>query len=151
MGYSRGYGDIISHKILGAHTKCFRKFTRLLLHLELDKKYITSWQKMLTEILPVTLNFFLWQEIFFCHKKYLSILQKNPLTSKSILWKDKSSCDRINSSCDIKYLPVKLNFFLCQYISSCNSKFLPVTILLFFTINFLLWHYISSWGKGVVS
>ena len=42
VGYSRGYGDIISHKILRAHTKCFRKFTRLLSHLELYKKYITS-------------------------------------------------------------------------------------------------------------
>ena len=27
VGYSRGYGDIISHEILRAHTKSFRKFT----------------------------------------------------------------------------------------------------------------------------
>ena len=42
VGYSRGYGDIISHEILGAHTKLFRKFKHFLSFFQLYRKYITS-------------------------------------------------------------------------------------------------------------
>ena len=122
-------GDIIFHESLGAHTKCLRKFTRLLLHLELYKKHITYWHTipywkgifyqwqesyilwnerlpMLTETLPVTVNFYLWQDICSCHKKYLPILQTK------FLWHQIISCERKNSSCDNKCLPYTVNFFL---------------------------------------
>ena len=66
------------------------------------------------KILPVTRNFFLWQEISSCNKKFLDIIE-------IFLWQQISYCK--------KFLTVARNFFLWQDISSWG-KCLFVIILL---------------------
>ena len=80
-------------------------------------------------------SFLLWQEIFSCDRKFVT------LTGNCFLWQKMFCCDRKLfllweqiSSCDSKIRPVSGNFFLWQEYSSCDTKFLQKTE------NFFQWH-----------
>ena len=73
--------------------------------------------------LHVTGNFFLWQEISYCDRKFLSV------TGSFFQWQENSSCDR-------KFPHVLRNFSLREEISYSHRKFLLETGCFFHKISF---------------
>ena len=92
-------GNIISYKILGAHTKIL-----------FDAQYFVSFP-LYSKYLPVTGNLF--------HVKCTAIFF--PVTVNFFLWQEVTSLDK-------KCVPILQNCFLWHYISSCGSNFLSSTI-----------------------
>ena len=87
VGYSRGYGDLISHKIMGAYTKFFKKCKRCCRILSFTENTLFFDRKFLL----ATGIFYQLQEIYIFWNEICTYLNRNP------------SCD--------SYLHVAGNFF----------------------------------------
>ena len=116
VGYSQEYGDIMSHEILGANTKCYRKFMFFCRILSFTGSILLLESKSLLATGIVSQ----WQESYILWNKMCIYANRHP-------------------SCDRKFLPVAVSFFLAKEMPSYTLIFLPMIS------NFVLWQENSSY------